>query len=158
MKIGNFIHFFYNIIKVSLVAVIGSIVTSSSVRTWYTTINKPVFNPPSWLFGPVWTTLFFLMAISAFIVWENSTDKKESTKSISIYNIQLGLNLLWSILFFGFKSPTAAFIEILFLWVVILYTIIKFNKISKISAILLIPYLLWVSFAAFLNLTIVLLN
>jgi benzodiazapine receptor len=154
----NFIYFFYNIIKVALIAVIGGLVTAPSVSGWYSTVNKPTFNPPNWLFGPVWTILFFLMALSAFIAWETGEDKKYLAKSLALYNFQLGLNLLWSILFFGFKSPTIAFVEIIFLWFSILYTIIRFKKINKLSAILLIPYLLWVTFAAFLNLTIVLLN
>jgi translocator protein len=158
MNMKNTIKIVTEFLKVALVASVGGLVTAPSVKGWYTTINKPPFNPPSWLFSPVWTTLFMLMAISAYLVLKNSQDSKQLNKSIGIYNIQLGLNLLWSILFFGLKNPTYAFIEIIILWGAILYTIILFRKVNKTSAILLIPYLLWVSFAAFLNLTIVLIN
>ncbi len=158
MKTRNFIHFSLDIIKVALIATTGSLITTPSVSSWYKTINKPAFNPPNWLFGPVWTALFLLMAISAFIVWKRGQDKQSYKKSLAVYDIQLGLNLLWSILFFGLKSPLAALVEIVFLWAAILYTIIMFKKISRTSAILLVPYLVWVTFAAFLNLTIVLLN
>lgn len=158
MKIKEFLQFFNQLVKVSLIAVIGGLVTAPAVTDWYSTINKPSFNPPSVVFGPAWTFLFFLMAISAYILWGKAWDEKQYVKAMFVYNIQLGLNLLWSILFFGLKSPIAAFIEIIFLWGAILYTIILFKRISKESAILLVPYLLWVTFAAILNLAIVLLN
>ena len=135
---------------------IGSLFTSPSISTWYATIAKPSFNPPNWIFGPVWTTLFLLMGISLFIVWNEKSKLKK--KAITVFGIQLGLNTLWSILFFGLHSPLTAFIEIIFLWAAILLTIIYFYKISKPAAYLLIPYILWVSFAAVLNISIVFLN
>lgn len=158
MNIKNITKLVFELLKVFLIATVGGLVTAPSVKGWYQTINKPSFNPPNWIFSPVWTTLFILMAISSYLVWKNSKDLKQLNKSMGIYNIQLGLNLLWSLLFFGLKSPTYAFIEIVVLWGTILYTIIIFKRTYKTSAILLIPYLLWVSFAAFLNLNIVLLN
>ncbi|MFH1828774.1 MAG: TspO/MBR family protein [Nanoarchaeota archaeon] len=137
-----------------LASAIGSLFTASSVSSWYTTLIKPSFNPPSWVFGPVWTILYLLMGVSLYLVWIKKFDKNAFT----FFGIQLVLNALWSILFFGLKSPLFAFIEIVFLWIAILITIIYFYKINKISAYLLIPYILWVSFAAILNFAIFILN
>lgn len=133
--------------------IIGSIFTSRSVTEWYPTLVKPSINPPSWIFAPVWTILFLLMGISLYLVWN-----KKNKIALIFFSIQLGLNILWSIIFFGLKSPLFAFIEIILLWVSILITIIKFYKISKNAAYLLIPYLLWVTFAAILNFLIFKLN
>lgn len=140
------------------VALIGSVFTISSIQGWYTTLNKPSFNPPNWIFGPVWTILFILMGMSLFLVWRKGLKSKKSKTALKIFFAQLGLNLLWSVLFFGAHSPTLAFIDIILLWIVILFTIVKFYKISKLSAYLLMPYLLWVSFATILNFFIVRLN
>jgi tryptophan-rich sensory protein len=142
-----------SILICQLAGVIGSIFTASSISTWYSTLNKVSFNPPGWLFSPVWITLFLLMGISLYLVWI----KKAKTAMI-FFGIQLILNVLWSILFFGLKNPLLALIEIFILLIFILLTIIKFYKISKITAYLLIPYILWVSFAIVLNFGIVLLN
>jgi tryptophan-rich sensory protein len=131
---------------------IGTIFTFNSVTTWYVTLNKPFFNPPSWIFGPVWTILYFLMGISLYLAW--------GTKKISLkwFWIQLVLNSLWSILFFGLKNPPLAFLGIILLWVAIFMTIKSFRKKNKTASKLLIPYLGWVSFASILNLFIILLN
>ena len=137
-----------------LASAIGSLFTASSVSSWYVTLIKPSFNPPSWVFGPVWTLLYLLMGISLYLVWIKKFDKTAFT----FFGIQLVLNALWSILFFGLKSPLFAFIEIIFLWVAILVTMIFFYKINRISAYLLVPYILWVSFAAILNFAIFILN
>jgi translocator protein len=146
------------IIVCQLAGFIGSFFTISSVSTWYLTLNKPFFNPPSWLFGPVWITLYLLMGISLYLVWNRGINGKTSRIAITFFSIQLILNSLWSILFFGLKSPLYAFMEIIFLWAAILLTIIYFNRISKPASYLLIPYILWVSFAAVLNLSIFILN
>ncbi len=140
------------------VGIIGSFFTVSSVNTWYLGLTKPVFNPPNWIFSPVWITLFFLMGISLYIIWEKGIKTRQSKTALLIFSIQLALNALWSILFFGLKLPLYAFIEIIFLWAVILLSIIFFYRISKTAAYLLIPYILWVSFAAVLNYFIVYLN
>lgn len=140
------------------VGILGSIFTISSISLWYATLNKPFFTPPNWLFGPAWTTLYFLMGISLFLVWKKGLKKKEVREALVIFDIQLILNFLWSIIFFRFQNPLLAFIEIIILWAVILLTISKFKKISKLAAYLLIPYILWVSFAAILNLSILILN
>jgi tryptophan-rich sensory protein len=144
-----------SIIICQLAGIIGSIFTVSSVSSWYATLNKPFFNPPSWVFGPVWTLLYLLMGISLYLIWNN---KKRTKKALLIFGIQLILNSLWSILFFGLQSPLLAFIEIIFLWSAILLSIIYFYRISKVAAYLLVPYILWVSFAAILNLSIFILN
>ncbi len=131
---------------------VGSIFTLNSVNTWYLTLNKPFFNPPGWVFGPVWTILYLLMGISLYLVWGN--------KKVSLiwFWIQLILNSTWSIAFFGLRSPVLAFIIIVLLWVGIFKTIMDFRKVNKKASYLLYPYLVWVSFASILNLSIVLLN
>jgi len=132
--------------------ILGSFATASSVKSWYLTdLVKPSWNPPSWVFGPVWTTLFLLMGISLYLVWRKKNDLKW-------FWIQLTLNIIWSYLFFGLRSPSLAFFEITILWITILVTIIKFWKLNKTASVLLWPYLAWVSFASFLNFTIMRLN
>lgn len=137
-----------------LASAVGSLFTAGSVSTWYTTLVKPGFNPPNWVFGPVWTILYLMIGISLYLVWI----KKLNKTAFIIFIIQLFLNALWSILFFGIRSPLYAFIEIILLWIAILITIIYFYRINKISAYLLIPYILWVSFAAVLNFAVFMLN
>lgn len=141
-----------------LAAAIGSVFTTSAIDTWYVTLNKPFFNPPNWVFAPVWSILYLTMAISLYLVWNGKGEKKEKSLGIKYFFAQLILNTLWSILFFGLKSPPLAFLGILLLWVAICLTIRSFSRISKAAELLLIPYLAWVSFATILNLTIVLLN
>ncbi len=136
---------------------IGSFFTASSIPTWYAGIAKPSFNPPGWIFGPVWTILYVLMGVSLFLVIKNGFSKKNKT-ALNYFSVQLILNALWSILFFGLKNPLLAFIEIIFLWFFILMTILSFYKISKWASYLLVPYLLWVSFASVLNYFIWMLN
>jgi len=140
-----------------LAGIIGSVFTASSVTTWYPTLVKPEFNPPSWVFGPVWLTLYTLMGISVYLVWKKK-DKYNVTPALLVFFAQLVLNAVWSIIFFGLQSPFYAFIIIAFLWVLILGSIYFFYKISKTAAYLLIPYILWVSFAAILNYSIWMLN
>jgi tryptophan-rich sensory protein len=137
---------------------IGSLFTAPSIDSWYSELIKPSFNPPSWIFSPVWTILFILMGISLYIVLEKGIKKKYYKTALVIFGVQLFLNLLWSIIFFSLHSPFFAFIEIIFLLVAIIFTIVYFYKISKISAYLLIPYLVWVSFASILNFMIFWLN
>ncbi|MBM3205921.1 tryptophan-rich sensory protein, partial [Candidatus Shapirobacteria bacterium] len=132
--------------------------TNPSIPTWYATLNKPSFNPPNWLFAPVWTILFILMGISLFLIWKKGLKTKGVKTALSIFSIQLVLNIAWSFFFFKFQSPFWAFIEIIILWFFILLMILKFFKINKAAGFLLIPYLLWVSFASFLNYTIYKLN
>ena len=131
--------------------VLGSFFTFSAIPIWYATLNKPSFSPPNWVFGPVWTVLYILMGISLYLVW---TKKKVP----SVFWVQLVLNAAWSIIFFGMKNPVLSLVDIVALWIAIILTIKSFYPISKTAFYLLIPYLLWVSFATILNLSIVLLN
>lgn len=141
-----------------MAGVIGSIFTASSIPTWYANLIRPELSPPNWIFGPVWTTLFALMGIAAFLVWQKGINRRDVKNALSIFVTQLILNTLWSAIFFGAQNPSAAFIEIIILWLAILATIISFSKISKAAAWLLVPYILWVSFAAYLNYSIWILN
>ncbi len=172
MKFSNPIKLIISIVVSELAGIIGSIFTAASIPTWYVGIIKPSFNPPAWVFGPVWTTLFVLMGIAAFLVWrqldspllsrendkEKDLDNRQIKIALGIFIGQLVLNTFWSIIFFGLHSPMGAFVEIIFLWLAILATIISFAKISKPAAWLLAPYILWVTFAAYLNYSIWMLN
>jgi benzodiazapine receptor len=151
---ANFIEIIKLVVSIvicQLVGFIGSLFTTPSIPTWYAAIKKPSFTPPNAVFGPVWTTLFLLMGISAYLVWRKEFQDKNVRLALIIFIAQLGLNVLWSILFFGLHSPFSAFIEIIILWVAILATFISFIVISKPAGILLLPYLIWVAFAAILN-------
>ena len=147
-----------SIVICQFAGLIGSVFTVRSISTWYTALVKPAFNPPNWLFGPVWTLLYLLMGISLYLVWQKGTSDVHVKIALLIFAVQLVLNILWSILFFGMQSPMLGLIEIVLLWVFILLTITNFYHISKPASYLLIPYILWVSFAAVLNLSIFLLN
>jgi benzodiazapine receptor len=138
--------------------IIGSIFTSSSVSTWYTTLTKPEFTPAGSLISAVWLMLFTLMGISLFLVWREGLSRPEVKSALYIFAAQLIVNMLWSGVFFGLRSPLAGMIAIAVLWALILLTIAKFWPISKTAALLLVPYILWVSFAAFLNYSIWRLN
>lgn len=132
--------------------------TITSIPTWYATLHKPFFSPPNWIFGPVWTTLYFLMGISMYLVWGKGLKTKKVKAALLFFVLQLLLNFIWSILFFGFHSPLFAFVDIILLLFTITLTIVKFYKISKPASYLLLPYLLWVSFATLLNFSILVLN
>lgn len=137
---------------------IGSIFTMPAIGSWYANLIKPEFAPPNWIFGPVWTILFLLMGVAAFLVWEKGWVRRDVRIAIAVFIGQLVLNTLWSFLFFGLHSPGTAFIEILILWLAIIATILVFGRVSKLAAWLLVPYILWVSFAAYLNYSIFILN
>jgi benzodiazapine receptor len=137
---------------------IGSIFTRSAIPTWYVTLEKPFFNPPNWLFAPVWTLLYVLMGIAAFLVWRRGLESRQVRIALIVFLIQLVLNALWSVAFFGLESPLYGLIVIVVLWVAILFTVLRFFSISFVASVLLWPYLLWVTFAAVLNESIWLLN
>ena len=142
-----------------LVGFLSGFATQSSVKTWFLTLEKPFFNPPSWLFAPVWTLLYIMMGIAFGLIWSsNFQDKKLLKKAMIIFGIQLALNALWSILFFGLCNPLLALIEIVLLWLFIFETIKLFKPISSLASKLLYPYLAWVSFATILNASIWWLN
>ena len=136
----------------------SGVATSRSVVTWYPTLKKPAFNPPNWIFGPVWTTLYLLMGVAHYLVLREQAEPGVARLARIFYGLQLVLNTLWSLLFFGRRSPLAALIEIVFLWGAIVLTILTFARISRKAALLLLPYLLWVTFAAVLNAAIWRLN
>lgn len=147
-----------SIIGCQLVGIVGSIFTISAIPTWYATLNKPFFAPPNWIFGPVWTLLYALMGISFFLVWKHGWKKKQIVTACNYFFAQLALNFIWSPIFFGLRSPLLALVVIIAMWVMILLTIKKVYPVSQWASYLLIPYLLWVSFATVLNGAIVLLN
>lgn len=151
-----------------LAGFLGSLTTITGEGSWYMTLNKPSFNPPGWLFGPVWTVLYILMGISAYLIWvkintsnNRPFDKlrdRKSKNALIFFWVQLVLNATWSWAFFGAQNPRLAFLNIVILWIFILLTIIKFYRIDRRASYLLIPYILWVSFASMLNYFIWMLN
>lgn len=150
--------FFISILIPLLVGAISGYFTSSGVDGWFAAANKPWFNPPNWIFAPVWTTLYILMGIALFLVWRSDADKNIKQTAIILFAVQLTLNFFWSIIFFKLQQPGWAFAEIIFMWLMILLTILWFGKISPTPAWLLVPYISWVSFAAILNYSIWQLN
>jgi len=141
-----------------LVGIISVPFTIASIPTWYVTLNKPSFSPPNWIFGPVWTILYLMMGVSLYLVWMKGLKNKKVRVALRFFAIQLLLNFLWSVLFFGAHSPLLALIDISLLLYTIIIVIAKFNKISKPASYLLLPYLFWVSFATLLNFFIFILN
>lgn len=156
MKKNKIIHLIISIFICQFAGLIGSFFTSPNIPTWYASISKPAFTPSSWIFAPAWITLYLLMGVSLYIIWEKGLKKNKF--AVSVFGLQLALNSIWSILFFGLQNPFIAFIEIIVLWFAILATIILFYKIDRRAAYLLIPYILWVSFASLLNYSIWILN
>jgi benzodiazapine receptor len=137
----------------------SGIVTRSSIETWYPTLVKPSFNPPNWVFAPVWSMLYIMMGLAAGLVWDRIEFEKEVVrKALILFAFQLALNALWSYLFFGLMNPMLAGLEVIILWLVIYETYIQFSKINRVAGYLMIPYLLWVSFATVLNASIWWLN
>lgn len=157
-KKSNVLALIINLIIPLAIGAIGGLLTQTSVKTWYLTINKPSFNPPNWIFAPVWTSLYILMGISAYLVWQKRDKIQHLPRTIAIYFIQLVLNLFWSFLFFYAHLLGAAFYEILALLIVILINARMFYKIDKTAGLLFFPYLLWVSFATILTYSIFNLN
>lgn len=147
-----------SIIICELAGVIGSIFTTPAIKSWYVFLQKPTFAPPNWLFGPVWVTLYILMGISLSLIWNKGLKKKEIKSAFILFIIHLAFNSLWSVIFFGFKSILGGLIAISLLDILVAVIIFKFYKINKMSAYLLIPYLLWALFATFLNFNILILN
>lgn len=171
MRKGIMLRFGASLGACLLVALLGSLVTTPEVPNWYATLNKPWFMPPDYLFAPVWTALYLMMGVSGFLVWNRvalarqeqraETDEPEpdrpggplvaGTAAMVLFGIQLGLNLLWSILFFGLHLPFLAFMDILLLVAAIVGAMLAFQHISRAAALLLAPYLAWVAFAGVLN-------
>jgi tryptophan-rich sensory protein len=138
------------------VGIIAGLLTAQSVRTWYPALAKPWFTPPGWVFGPAWFLLYLLMGIALYLVWQK--EGSLATQAATVFFVQLFLNGLWSLVFFGLRSPFWAFIEIIVLWMAILSTMILFWRLVPTASSLLVPYLLWVSFAAVLTFSVWRLN
>jgi len=154
-----------NKIKLSISIVIplfagflGSIFTNTSVATWYQTLSVPSLNPPSWVFAPVWTVLYIMMGIAFYLVWRKKETGRDIFWSVWIFFVQLFFNILWSLLFFGMENPMLALWGVGMLWITIFLNVIAFARVEKKSAWLMLPYLAWVSFAAYLNYAIFILN
>lgn len=147
-----------SIVTCQLAGVIGSFATTPAIPVWYASLRKPTFTPPSWLFAPVWIALFFLMACALFLVWRKGVRIPAVRVALLIFAVQLILNVLWSFAFFGLRSPLAGLIVMCALWVMIVVTIISFLRLSTLAGVLLIPYILWVSYAAVLNVAIFAIN
>lgn len=149
---------FVSILASQLAGFIGAFATTPAIPGWYANLVKPFFNPPSWIFGPVWTLLYTLMGISLYLIWVKGYQKKKIKEGVWLFFAHLAFNTLWSLVFFGLKNVGLAFIVIVILWAMIAYLIKTFWKIDKRASYLLIPYLAWVSFASVLNFYIWILN
>jgi benzodiazapine receptor len=137
---------------------IGAIVTTSAIPTWYAGLKKPTFTPPNSAFGPVWVTLYLLMGIAIFLVWREGFGQESVTIAFIVFWVQLVLNILWSVIFFGLRSIIGGMIMLLLLWIVVLVNIIMFFGVSLIAGGLLIPYIIWLTIAANLNVQVWILN
>lgn len=146
---NNTLKLIISIILPQLIGGVGALVTISSVGSWYQTIDKPFFTPPSWVFGPAWTTLYLLMGIALFLIWKSDHPSKKT--ALWVFGIQLVLNGIWSPAFFGLESPILGLVVIVPLWILIVVCIKVFFPIHKTASYLMVPYLLWVSFATALN-------
>jgi translocator protein len=151
MNIRKIIPFIASVLVCEAAGILGSVFTSTSVRTWYPLLEKPSFNPPGYLFGPVWTILYFLMGVALFLVWDTKKDHPGRRIALMFFAAQLVLNAIWSPVFFGLQNPFLGLLVIIFLWCAILATMVYFYRVRRLTSILLLPYLLWVSFATVLN-------
>lgn len=145
------------IVACAVISALGGAVTATSVDGWYQTLNKPPFNPPDWVFAPVWTTVFALIAVAGWRIWRRR-NTAGAPLTLGLYALQLLLNLLWSVLFFGLQAPTAALVEIIVLLTVLVAILRLSARIDGLATMLWLPYPLWVAFAAVLNAAIVALN
>ncbi len=139
------------------VSSIGAAITYSSIDTWYPSLAKPAFTPPDRLFAPVWTALYLMMAVAAWRIWSHGS-RPEVNVALACFGVQLTLNLLWTVLFFGLRSPGTALVEIVILLIAILVTVIAFYRVDRVAGLLMVPYLAWTAFAADLVLGIWRLN
>lgn len=149
------------VLAVMLPLVVGGLsgfFTANAIEGWYTTLQKPWFNPPNWIFGPVWTLLYGMMGIAFFLIWKSEAPAGIKRTAVTAYFVQLAFNFAWSLIFFYMEQPGWALVDILLMWIAIFYTIIAFGKISTGAAWILVPYISWVSFATVLNFAIWKLN
>jgi benzodiazapine receptor len=145
------------IVTVFAAAAVGGAATSSSVGTWYAALQKPSFNPPARVFGPVWAVLYSMMAIAAWLIWLRD-GLADAQLPLALFGLQLALNMAWSVLFFGLRNPGLALVDIALLWLAIVATLVAFWRLSPAAGALLLPYLAWVSFASILNYSLWALN
>lgn len=147
-----------SIVACEVAGLIGSLVTAPAISTWYTTLEKPAFTPPNWVFAPVWISLYALMGVAVFLIWRKGLSENGVRAAFIIFWVQLVVNILWSVVFFGSRSVLGGVIVIISLWVLVLITMIKFFRLSKVAGGLLVPYLAWLSIASALNVWILILN
>jgi benzodiazapine receptor len=157
-KLGKYGGLLGSIVVCQAVGGLGGIWTAKDVREWYPTLEKPSFNPPNWLFGPVWSLLYALMGASAWLTWRHADERAVKHAALQLFSIQFALNSLWSFIFFRLHSPRWAFFEIVMLWGAIGMTLVAIWKINRLAGMLFLPYLLWTSFAVLLNFRIWRLN
>lgn len=148
----------FSVVLCELIGNIGTVFTIPALSGWYISLNKAPFNPPNWIFGPVWTILYALMGIAAYLILSKGFKKPAVKTALYIFSTQLALNVLWSVVFFGLRSPFYGMVAIILMWIAILATILKFYGISRTAGYVMIPYILWVSFAAVLNYYVFILN
>jgi tryptophan-rich sensory protein len=158
MYLNNGIKLVVSILATFSAGGIASLFTFKAIPSWYAGLKKPPYTPPNWVFGPVWTTLYILMGISVFLIWQNGLAISGASLAFTLFWIQLVLNALWSIVFFGMKSKEGGVITIIVLWFLILATMITSFRVSGWAGALLIPYIVWVSIASYLNIGIWMLN
>ncbi len=145
------------ILGCELVGILGSLITMDAIPTWYAHLEKPGFTPPKWIFGPVWTTLYLLMGVAAYLIWRQPASPQRR-RALILFLIQLGLNGIWTPVFFGLKQPGPGFVVIALLVVAIFLTLIQFYRLNRVAGLLLVPYLIWVSYATALNFSLWQLN
>jgi translocator protein len=158
MDLMTFFKLAISIISCLAAGGIGTIFTFRAIPTWYRGLKKPRYTPPNRAFGPIWTTLYVLMGVSVFLIWDNGLDSDKTTLAFTLFWIQLIFNALWSIIFFGMKSKGGGVITIIVLWLLIAATAVASFRVSGWAGGLLIPYLAWVSVASYLNIGVWLLN
>ncbi len=156
--VKNWIKLAISLLSLQLLGIIGGWFTSLSVRTWYIQIQKPAITPPSWVFAVVWPLLYFMMGFSFYLIWKKEKNTSGLKTAAIVFFMQMAVNLMWSILFFGFRSIIGGFIDIILLVILVVLTIIRFYRLSVTAAMLLLPYLLWLCFALVLNFLILKLN
>jgi tryptophan-rich sensory protein len=154
----QFLPYLINLLIVFGIGITASLVTRPEIAGWYSTLKKPSFNPPPWLFAPVWSAIYIMIATAAYLVWKHRSKKPAYIIARSVYFVQLILNFSWSMAFFGMHQVIGALVVIILLWVSIIVNINWFGKFNKVAAWLLAPYLVWVSFATLLNASIYFLN
>ena len=155
---SNIIRFIIALILCEGAGIVGSLFTVSAIKDWYVNLNKLFFSPPNWLFGPAWTLFYFLMALALYWIWQKGLSNKSVLFAFWIFIVQLAVNAIWSVLFFGLRSPILGLVDIVVMWLLIVYNIYLFYKIDKKAGLILIPYWLWVTFAAMLNFAVWQLN